>query len=65
MYGEDFAHYLEKRKGVYFFLGGRNIARNIVSMTHNNDFDVDESALLYGARIMRQFVCDLAADPVR
>ena len=56
MYGEDFAHYLTKKRGAYFFLGTRNASKNIVSMTHNNDFDIDEDALLYGACVMTQFV---------
>ncbi len=56
MYGEDFANYLSEKPGAFFFLGSRNTKKGIVSMTHNNDFDVDESCLEVGARIYTQFV---------
>ena len=58
MYSEDFANYLKRIPGAYFFLGGRNEEKGIVSMTHNNDFDIDEDALQVGAKIFTQFIFD-------
>ncbi len=56
MYSEDFANYLKEKPGAFFFLGSRNTEKGIISMTHNNDFDVDESCLEVGAKIYTQFI---------
>ncbi len=48
MGGEDFAYYLEKKPGSYFWLGGRDPLLDIVYYNHNPKFDIDESSLLIG-----------------
>jgi amidohydrolase len=58
MYGEDFAYYLKYKPGAYFFLGTRNIKKGITSMTHNNNFDVDEDSLECAAKVFCKFVFD-------
>lgn len=48
--GEDFSYYQEKIPGVFFFLGIRNDEKNFVHGLHNNQFNFDESTLLYGLK---------------
>lgn len=48
MGGEDFAYYLEKKPGSFFWLGGRNPELKTVFYNHNPKFDIDESSLLVG-----------------
>ena len=48
MGGEDFAYYLEKKPGSYFWLGGRDPKQDTVYYNHNPKFDIDESSLLIG-----------------
>jgi len=55
---EDFSEYLKKAPGVFFRIGTRNQAKGIMSMPHNNDFMIDESAMLTGSRTFVQFVLD-------
>ncbi|MGI6539079.1 MAG: M20 metallopeptidase family protein [Caldicoprobacterales bacterium] len=56
MYAEDFAYYIKHKPGAFFFLGTRNIEKGFTAMTHNNDFDVDEKALEYAAKVFCQFI---------
>lgn len=56
MYGEDFAYYAQRKPNSYFFLGTRNIPEGKVGMTHNSDFDVDETALDCAAKVFCSFV---------
>jgi amidohydrolase len=58
MYTEDFAYYLKHKPGAYFSLGTRNIEKGITSMTHNNNFDVDEDSLECAAKVFCKFVFD-------
>ena len=55
---EDFSQYLTKKPGVFFRLGTRNSDKGITTLPHNNDFDIDESALPIGSQICVQFVLD-------
>lgn len=48
MGGEDFAYYLEKKPGSYFWLGGRDPELDTIYYNHNPKFDIDESSLLIG-----------------
>lgn len=51
---EDFANYLEKIKGAFFFLGcGKEGESKVL---HGSDFDFDEHILAIGARVMYQTV---------
>lgn len=58
MSSEDFSHYLTKKPGVFFRLGTRNEEKGITTLPHNNDFDIDESALPIGSQVCVQFVLD-------
>jgi amidohydrolase len=51
MGGEDFSAYLQKTKGVFFFVGARCEERGIMQPHHHECFDIDERALDYGTRI--------------
>ena len=55
---EDFSFYLEHKPGVFFRLGTRNEASGCVTLPHNNDFLIDESALAVGSQVCVQFVID-------
>jgi amidohydrolase len=48
---EDFGFYLNEVSGAYYSLGVRNEARGIVHRVHHGLFDVDESAMAYGAAL--------------
>lgn len=53
---EDFANYLEKISGAFFFLGCGKAGESKV--LHSPDFDFDENALMIGTRIMYQTVLE-------
>ena len=55
---EDFAQYLVKKPGVYIRLGTRNEEKGCVTFPHNNDFMIDEDALVIGSDTCVQFVLD-------
>ena len=48
MGGEDFAYYLQKVPGAFFWLGGRPLNEPNLYNNHNPKFDVDESVFLIG-----------------
>jgi amidohydrolase len=54
MGGEDFAYYLQKIPGAYYFFGGANQELNIYSPNHSPTFDVDESKLYQGALVLKK-----------
>ncbi len=54
MGGEDFAYYLQKIPGAYYFFGASNIKKGINSPNHSPTFDVDEDQLYTGARILKE-----------
>lgn len=47
-YGDDFVYFQEKIKGVYFFLGGSNYEKGIISLPHSPNFAVDEETIKTG-----------------
>jgi amidohydrolase len=49
---EDFAYFLERVPGAFFFLGAGNEARGIRAPHHAPDFDIDESVLPRGAELL-------------
>ncbi len=55
---EDFSVFMEKTKGVYGFLGVRNLAKGLNCVHHHPKFAVDEEQLKYGAAIYAQFAYD-------
>lgn len=48
---EDFAYFLEKVPGAFFYLGTRNEEKQIIHPAHSSLFDIDEDALPIGAAI--------------
>lgn len=52
MGGEDFAYYLQKVKGAFFFTGARNPEWKIAYPHHHAKFDIDERALLIAAKTL-------------
>ncbi len=54
MGGEDFAYYLEKIPGAYYFFGASNVKKGINSPNHSPTFDADEDQLYTGARILKE-----------
>lgn len=58
MGGEDFAYYLQKVPGAFFFVGGRNEELNAVYPHHNALFDVDERSMLVTGRLFISAVLD-------
>lgn len=45
MGSEDFAYYLEKVSGTFFFVGTRNEEKGLTNKLHNVKFDIDEDIL--------------------
>ena len=58
MSSEDFSQYLTKKPGVFMRLGTRNEKKGCTTLPHNNDFLIDEDALVYGSDTCVQFVLD-------
>lgn len=52
MGGEDFAYYLQKVPGVFFFTGAGNPEVGAHYPHHHPKFDIDERAMLYAAKIL-------------
>ncbi len=52
MGAEDFAYFLDEIPGTLFRLGTSNAKKGINASLHNPDFDIDEDALMIGAKIM-------------
>ncbi len=49
-FSEDFIFYQQKVPGVFFFLGGSNPEKGIISMPHTPNFAVDETTIKYGVQ---------------
>jgi amidohydrolase len=52
MGGEDFAYYLEKIPGAFYFLGVGNIKKGITSPQHSPTYTIDENAMKFGTEIL-------------
>ena len=48
---DDFAYYLHKARGAYYFLGCGNKEKGITQPLHNSSFDIDEEALVTGTAV--------------
>ena len=59
MGGEDFAYFLQKVPGAYYIIGGSNSNKGINSMNHSPTFDVDESALYTGAKVLKEAAMEI------
>jgi len=56
--GEDFAWFLEKVPGCFFWLGVGNKDKGIIHPWHSTKFDADESSLAVGSAVLAQCVID-------
>ena len=52
MGGEDFAYYLKKVPGSFFYTGAGNVEKEIVFPHHHPRFDIDESSILSASKIL-------------
>lgn len=59
-FGEDFLYYQQKVPGVFFFLGGSNVEKGIVSMPHTPNFAVDETTIKYGVQSFAALILERA-----
>lgn len=50
--GEDFAYYLRKIEGAYFWLGIRNEEKGCIHPLHHPSFNLDEDVLIIGAEFL-------------
>ncbi len=55
---DDFAYFQQKIPGVYYFLGGSNYQKGIVSMPHSPDFNVDEECIISGVRYFSSMIAN-------
>ncbi|MFQ5741611.1 MAG: amidohydrolase [Acidobacteriota bacterium] len=57
---EDFAFYVKKVPGLFFFLGGKplNVAASDAAPHHTPDFFIDESGFKLGVRVLSQLAVD-------
>jgi amidohydrolase len=55
--GEDFAYYLKKIPGAFFWLGCGNKQKGLTAMLHNARFEPDEDALVLGTAMHVNLAC--------
>jgi len=58
MGGEDMAYFLERAPGCFFFVGSANPEKGLDASHHTPAFDIDERALLVGARVLARVAAD-------
>lgn len=59
MGAEDFAYYLQKISGCFFFIGSTPQGKELMSVPHHcSHFDIDERALLIGTSMFVQLIFD-------
>jgi len=61
-FNDDFAFFQKEIKGVYFFLGGSNFEKGVVSMPHAPNFEVDESCIKSGTAIFSSLIFELTGN---
>jgi amidohydrolase len=59
MGGDDMSYFLQRAPGVYYLVGTRNTARGLDAPHHHPRFDLDESALPVGARLLAASALEL------
>lgn len=62
-FNDDFAFFMAKTKGVYFFLGGSNFSKGIISMPHSPNFTVDENCIKKGVNYFSSLIYELVNNP--
>lgn len=58
MGAEDFSYFLREVPGTYFFTGSANEEKGFVYPYHHPKFDIDEKALLNGAKVIAAAIVD-------
>lgn len=53
---DDFAYFQQKVPGVYFFLGGSNFEKGIISMPHSPNYGVDEECIRIGVKAFSSLI---------
>ncbi len=56
--GDDFAYFQEHVPGVYFYLGGSNFQKGIISMPHAPNFQVDENCIKTGVNYFSSLIIE-------
>lgn len=56
--GDDFAYFQEHVPGVYFYLGGSNFEKGIISMPHVPNFKIDENCIKTGVNYFSSLIID-------
>ncbi|WP_298544534.1 M20 family metallopeptidase [uncultured Aquimarina sp.] len=56
--GDDFAYFQEKVPGTYFFLGGSNFEKGIISMPHAPNFAIDEISIKTGVNYFSSLIVE-------
>ena len=62
---EDFAFFLRKAPGAYYFLGTRNEKKGCVSPNHSSRFRVDEDVMKYGSASLALLAFEFSAKVAR
>ncbi|MFC5046151.1 M20 family metallopeptidase [Aquimarina hainanensis] len=60
--GDDFAYFQQHVPGVYFYLGGSNFAKGIISMPHIPSFSVDLNCIRTGVNYFSSMIIDRLAE---
>ena len=60
MSSDDFAWFSQERPSVYYYLGVRNLDKWPQKALHNNDFMLDEDAMLYGETALIAMLYEVA-----
>ncbi|MFA0964011.1 M20 family metallopeptidase [Roseivirga sp. BDSF3-8] len=55
---DDFALFQEQVPGVYFFLGGSDYSKGVISMPHTPGFQVDESSIKIGVQYFSSLIVE-------
>ena len=56
MGGEDFAYYLKKVPGVFFFINTVNVEKGVTHPNHSPHFDIDEEKLIIPFKVFIEFL---------
>ena len=62
MGGEDFAYYLQKVPGAFFFTGAGNPDTGAAYPHHHSMFDIDEKSMLIAAKVLLSTALDYLSD---
>jgi amidohydrolase len=55
---ESFSYFAMERPSAFYFLGSRNVSKNIVASAHNSLFDVDEDCIPVGVAVQCEAVLE-------